>query len=192
MTIKKHAQQRPADGQNARPTWGDKYDECHRCPPPHDPTSVYVGDMALGMFDQEDLYPHLVTEFQGAKVAIPLGQPGRCFNEEYRVAGLYYQSLPQREINWGWAYPIHRIKLMKRVRGKDFYPGMIRTLEGGAMGLYCVSPRGMFEWLPVPGVITNKPAGRVYEKWEIVVTRDGDEQSMVRYDGIDFQHWPED
>lgn len=192
MNTNKHAQQNPTDAQDARPTWGDKYDEWHRCPPAHDPTSVYVGDMALGMFDQEDLYPHLVTEFQGARVAVPLGDAGRWGNEDYVVAEFFYQTLPQREINWGWAYPIHRVKLVKQVRAKHYFPGVIRTLKDGSLEMYCSNPRGMFEWLAIPGATTNKPAGRVYEKWEIFVRRGGDVQSMVRYDGVEFQLWAED
>jgi len=191
MTNNKHERKRSANAPAARPTWGDKYDEWHRCPP-HDPKCVYVDDVALGMFDQEDLYPHLITEFQGAKVAIPLGEAGRCGNEDYIVAELCYQPLPQREIHWGWAYPIHRVKLAKRVREKHFYPGVIRTLEAGAMELYCISPRGMFEWLPLLGCTTCKPPGKVYRKWEIFVMCDGNVQSMVRFDDLEFEHWPED
>ncbi|HUE79662.1 MAG TPA: hypothetical protein VMN38_08525 [Sphingomicrobium sp.] len=144
------------------------------------------------MFDQDDLYPHLITEFRGARVAVPLGDAGYCDNEDYVVAPLCYQPLPQREISWGRSYPIHRIKLMRVWREKHSSPSMIRTLEGGRMELYCVNPRGMFVWLPILGCTTGKRAGRIYDKWEIFVMRDGEVQSMVRCDDLEFEHWPED
>ena len=157
---------------------------------------VDVEQVPLGMVDQEDLYPHLLTAVRGTKVAVPLGPCGEGFNRKYRVLPFHYQPLPQKEMHWCWWFPIHRVKLSQRVSsGDDLWEeeGLIRTVEGGGMELSCISPRGLVEWLPLPGCITGKRAGRLYRSWEFFVGNvDGDgAMSMVKFDGRDFEFWPE-
>jgi hypothetical protein len=193
MTSKNKQQSRPANLRSILPEWGDTYDEFHRWTPPKGSNLVYAGDVPLGMFDQEDLYPHLITEARGVRVAVPLGACGEGDDEEYEVEQFFYQFLPQKEMHWGWGFPIHRVKLSGVLRPNGhLFPGMIRTIADGGLELCCSSPRGVWEWLPLPGCTTRKPAGKIYEKWEIFVELDGRVRCMVRFDGHEFQHWPED
>jgi hypothetical protein len=132
---------------------------------------------------------------EGARLAT-VGACGEGFESEYEVAEFTYQLLPQKEIHWGWWFPIYRVTLSKVWKGGDtIWPGLIRVLPGGLMELRCVSPRGMFEWVAIPGCMTRRPAGKIYERWSIVVGGvDDDDQmprTMVRYDGQHFEHWPE-
>lgn len=191
MTIKKRKVVRSAD-LSMYPVWEDYGGDQHL------PNAVgdlsYVSAVPLGMFDPENLYPHLLTMVRGRKVVVPLGPCGPFYHDrEYEVLPFHYQPLPQREIHWGRGHDIWQVNLSGRLKDTaNVWEGLIRTLDTGNLELRCVSNGGLEQWVPIPRAYTNKPAGRIYQKWEIIVPpRDGDDgpQVMVRYNGHDFEHW---
>lgn len=190
MTREKRIPLPDLQSEAARPVWGGIWDDLHASPPKGCSDLTYAGRVPLGMFDQQDLYPHLITEVQGCKVAVPLGDCGEAFEQEYEVMPFHYQPLPQKEIHWGWWFSIQNVKLSGELAPHDWDDdGRIRTMAGGRLELCCVSPRGLQEWLPIPGCRTRRPAGRIYARWEIVVEHHGP-HSIVRFDGLNFLHWP--
>lgn len=164
--------------------------------PPDRPGNSHIRDVPAGLFDQDDLCPHLVTESRGRRVVVPLGECG-FRGMRYEVSEFCCQSLPQRELNWGYWYPIFDVKLSKRVKGASKVDGicsigMIRTVERGGLELSCMGTGGFHEWVPVPGITTLKTSGRVYEKWKMLIRPlryyEGS-QAMIAYDGVRFEYY---
>ena len=158
---------------------------------------VSANDAPLGMFDQESIYPHLITEVGGIRVAVPLGEADDAFDKNYVVAPFTYQSVPQQEYELGWQFEIDRVNLLSRDRDPGRFPplGSIKVHSDGSLFMYCMGYRGYTAWVPVPGYRSRKRPGNVYKKWEIIVERFGAGKNViVRYDGDSdkFEHWPED
>lgn len=152
----------------------------------------------LGMYDQENLYPHLITNVSGIRVAVPLGDPDDSDEPTYEVAPFTYQSVPQPEFERGWWFPIKRVRLLAVDRDAAEFrpsPGAVQVRPDGSLAMYCMGFRGYTQWVPIPGCRTGKHPGNTYKKWEIIVEA-GHKQSqvMVRYDADreEFEHWPED
>lgn len=192
MTINRRKDGSTLPLQSAQPVWGDFWDDLHASPPKSSSGLMYVGQASFGMFDQGDIYPHLITEVRGCKVAVPLGHRGEGWEKEYQVEPFHYQPLPQKELHWGWWFPILRVKLRGEIRRRKWIDqGSIRIVDGGGLELCCTNPRGVEEWLPIPNYSSRKPAGAAYARWEIFVGQTDEACSMVRFDGLRFAHWPE-
>lgn len=151
----------------------------------------------LGMYDQESLYPHLITEVSGTRVAVPLGERDDELQPTYEVAPFTYQSVPQPEFELGWWFPIKRVRLLALDReAAEFGPslGVIQVRADGSLAMFCMGFRGYTQWVPIPGCRTRKPPGNVYKKWEIIVEDETTARVMVRYDADRdaFEHWPDD
>ena len=153
----------------------------------------------LGLFDQKDLYPHLISVVGGIRVAVPLGEPDDEVNKNYVVAPFTYQSVPQPEYGLGRYFEIDRVKLLTRDR--DARPflnlGSIKVHSDGSLFMYCMGYRGYTAWVPIPGCTSRKRPGNVNNSWEIMTKSPGAGQNVtVRYDGasdeFDFKNWPED
>jgi len=174
------------------PVWDGQFGDEHI--PPKEPGYSYVGTAPQGLFDAEPICPHLITEIRGMRVVVPLGTCGD-HGSDYDVSEFCCQLLPQRELNWGFWYPIYRIKLSGRVKRKtDFAFGTIRVVEDGKMQLYCATTGGYFEWVPIPGCTTQKRPGRIYERWDMIIPPlrwYERPQVMVRYDGETFEYYPD-
>ena len=104
-------------------------------------------------------------------------------------------TLPQKEINWG-PYPIYQIKLAGRVKRKSGVNlGMIsKSSTAERWNSYCISSGGFTECGADPHCIAQKPDGRTYERWEIIIPalrylRAARLQSMVRFDGTAFDYY---
>ncbi len=152
----------------------------------------------LGMYDQDGLYPNLITEVDGTRVAVPLGSFDDTSYKTYEVAPFTYQSIPQPEYEAGRCFPIKCVKLLSLDRDVDrFGPnlGDIQVRFDGSLAMYCMGYRGYTAWVPVPGCHTDKRPGNVYKKWEILVGSTGEApRVIVRFDQDQdsFQHWPKD
>jgi hypothetical protein len=158
---------------------------------------VSVHDAPLGMFDQELIYPHLITEVGGIRVAVPLGEAHDGFNENYVVAPFTYQPVPQPEYEPGWHFEIESVKLLSRDTDPARFAslGSIKVHSDRSLFIYCMGYRGYTAWVPVPGCKSGKRPGSVYKRWEIIVKGLGaGENVIVRYNGDkdEFEHWPED
>lgn len=162
------------------------------------PALVSAEVARLGMYDQEGLYPHLITEVDGTRVVVPLGEPSDASYDAYEVAPFTYQSVPQPEFELGRWFHIKRVRLLALDLDTGDFPmlGTIYVCGGGSLLMYCMGYRGYTGWVPIPGCRTRKRQGNYYKTWEIVVGGAGPKSSrvMVRYDGDSeaFEHWPED
>lgn len=161
------------------------------------PALVSAEVAPLGMYDQKGLYPHIITEVEGTRVVVPLGEPGDASYDAYEVAPFTYQSVPQPEFDYGRWFCISRVRLLVRDRnsGKSPMPGTIHVGDGGRLRMYCMGYRGYTKWVSIPGCRTRKRQGNYYKTWEIMVSGADTKGSrvMVRYD-VDsdaFEHWPE-
>lgn len=129
------------------------------------PVLVSAEVAPLGMYDQKGLYPHLITQVEGTRVVVPLGEPGDASYDAYELAPFTYQPVPQPEFDYGQWFCISRVRLLAVDRDPGGFPalGTILVRGGGNLFMYCMGYRGYTAWVPIPGCCTRKRLGNYYK-----------------------------